>query len=515
MELTRSQLRPLQWAAAAGLLWVALANCGLAFFFPLELELREGTSWLHALTGRAGISIYDHTQVAFLNMNHGPLDPLFKQTIAFLCPFLTPAMVTRFFVPLLPLGLFLAMHGACRNKLAASIWALGLYLFLLGIQPPNFLIGRSDPAALFLLSLLLWQTSSASKKIDAPVTPPILPTFVLGLIGAGVILTNWRFTPAVGVVLLRGALESAFIGGTDRRPRLLWRYIAGSALGMTFVGALVFFGLFHGNGPLYYRHFFGFFSSASGWGTLQDAPFELVPPALMISRWPLHILAAVAVVVGFIYPSEQLPRRFQAWVSLPLLAMLWLSCTVAYFFNHAGGGLYYFGPFYVLLVHHLLRAVAWPQIKIPGLREALLTGLFFTLPWSAAWRQAERLENSFGQAFAFLAETRKLAAGATVRSEDLYFFQDRYAGEMVDMGDVVFKVKAAGYFGAEFDQTADRYFALLVSDPPRFILTGGLGSPPLQALLARSYRPVLRVPSDPTSYAGPAQTLYRFRSQPE
>jgi len=36
--------------AGAALLTVSLANCGQAFFFPLELEFKEGTSWLHVLT---------------------------------------------------------------------------------------------------------------------------------------------------------------------------------------------------------------------------------------------------------------------------------------------------------------------------------------------------------------------------------------------------------------------------------------------------------------------------------
>ena len=66
---------------------------------------------------RAGVSIYDHGQVAFVNMNHGPLDPLLKYGIATVLPFLTPAMVTRFFVVALPLGLWLALKRATPGNL--------------------------------------------------------------------------------------------------------------------------------------------------------------------------------------------------------------------------------------------------------------------------------------------------------------------------------------------------------------------------------------------------------------
>ena len=74
------------------------------FCFPLELEYREGSGWLHALAARAGVGIYDHSHVAFLNMNHGPLEPILKQLLTTAFPFLSASMVTRCFVLLLPVG---------------------------------------------------------------------------------------------------------------------------------------------------------------------------------------------------------------------------------------------------------------------------------------------------------------------------------------------------------------------------------------------------------------------------
>ncbi|MGH7926530.1 MAG: hypothetical protein ACREQV_01885, partial [Candidatus Binatia bacterium] len=48
-----------------------------AFFYPLEIETRESTVWLHVLALREGIDIYDYSQVAFINTHHGPFDSLF------------------------------------------------------------------------------------------------------------------------------------------------------------------------------------------------------------------------------------------------------------------------------------------------------------------------------------------------------------------------------------------------------------------------------------------------------
>src|SRR5919197_3120084 len=80
----------------------SLSASAIVFFYPLEVETRESTVWLYVLALRQGISIYDHSRVAFVNMNHGPFDPLFKLLITLLCPFLEPWHIVRFAVFLLP-----------------------------------------------------------------------------------------------------------------------------------------------------------------------------------------------------------------------------------------------------------------------------------------------------------------------------------------------------------------------------------------------------------------------------
>src|SRR4030095_14015445 len=76
----------------------SLSASAIVFFYPLEIETRESTTWLYVLALKQGINIYDHSQVAFVNMNHGPFDPLFKLLIATLFPSLESWQVTRFAV---------------------------------------------------------------------------------------------------------------------------------------------------------------------------------------------------------------------------------------------------------------------------------------------------------------------------------------------------------------------------------------------------------------------------------
>jgi hypothetical protein len=498
--------------AAARLAWllgaVALAALGWAtalqaFVFPLELEFREGTVWLHVLAERAGVSIYDHTRVAFVNQNHGPLDPLLKQAVAAALPWLSSAMVTRFFVLLLPAALWLALwRGAALRPAAALAWAGGLHLLLLGLQPPHFLIGRSDPTALALLAAMIACAAGARSWPRHAAT---------GGLGALVLLANWRCFPAVGAVALGFALESWSATARERRRGVVLATGGVLALGFATPPALVLALQFHGDLDLYHRHFFGFFSSASGWGTTAAGTFELWPAALFAGRWLLHLGALAGIALALAFPAARVPRAVQAVVWLPLLALLGLTTAVAYHLNHGGGGLHYFAPFWLLLAVHLARAIDWARVPWRPARWVWAALLIAGLPWMGVARQRAVLAASMEQAQAFLAVCRERAGGAPIYSEDFHLHRDRYHGEVIDMGDTVEAISRARYLGATFSATAERAFAALEREPPAFVLTGGCGSPALQALLARAYSPVLRVPyREP--YAGPPQTLHQLKA---
>ena len=88
------------------LMLITLSLVGVAVCYPLELEFREGTNWLHALALSKGVNIFSTADVAYINMNHGPIDSVLKSMLLRFLPFLDPKLVTRFFVILLPLEIF-------------------------------------------------------------------------------------------------------------------------------------------------------------------------------------------------------------------------------------------------------------------------------------------------------------------------------------------------------------------------------------------------------------------------
>src|ERR1043165_2562865 len=138
---------------------LSLSAPAAAFFYPLEIETRESTGWLHTAALRAGVNIYDHSRVAFINMPHGPFDSLFKLLVAIALPFLEPWQGTRFAVFLLPYAFLILAWRLLRNSSLESRWHVpylaGLgYLSLLVTAKEFFFVGRSDAtAALLLLGL--------------------------------------------------------------------------------------------------------------------------------------------------------------------------------------------------------------------------------------------------------------------------------------------------------------------------------------------------------------------------
>ncbi len=507
--------------AGIAVLIVVFGNCAQAFVFPLEIEIKEGTSWLHVMALEAGVPLYDHHRVAFVNMNHGPMDPLLKYAAHRLLPFLSPAMVTRFFSLFLPFGILAAMGRAFGGRWLVAILSSGcVYLFILGLTPFQFLIGRSDPAALFILSLMLVAADVAAHAIPRGRSVASARFLAVGLIGSMVILTNWRLFAFVGGCGCAWAVEAESGGKGKIRDRLASCLcnVGSLALGylLPFLAVLVV--QFHGNFPVYFLHFFGFFMPDSGCGIGRDIPYSLFPAELVGPRWPAHALLLIGCGLALALPARRTPRKLQLLVWLPLLMALWFSTTYAFFVNHRGGGLYYFGPFYVIAAFHIARSVDWDRIRIPFLGEGLIALALLGVPWKAAWGQALFFRDNMKPAAAFLTEARRLIGAGHAQSEDVYFFEKRYGGEVIDIGDSVSLIYPTGFYGDDFDATCQRYFDGLQARPPRFIMTVGadggsisVASPVLRDLVARLYKPILVGPDLLWTNGGGRETLYELK----
>ncbi len=338
---------------SAGVFAFSLRFAWLAFTNPLELEIREGSVWIHVLAKRAGVDIYDTTRVAFVNMNHGPLDPILKGWISRCAPGLPGHMVTRIFVLLTPIFLFASAYTITRRHLAAALLAAGtLFLFFCHVSV-MILVGRSDATAICGLAicgalahqLLVTRRNWSSRSYLAK-------QLGLGAASCAVFLISSRYVPiaaALQFVVLSAQLGSGGDRGVDRpptaRPRPLRMGLArlGAALKQLLISTVLYatgFAAvwvpmilfeFHGDLQSYYRHFFGFFSAKSGWGTFPGSAFHLVPSEL----WQTArggILVFLALVLLGLYRLRGQLGQLVAW--LVMLAVAWIAVAFGYFKNH-------------------------------------------------------------------------------------------------------------------------------------------------------------------------------------
>ena len=94
--------RLLAFVVSCGLFAVSVWYVWAALMVPLELEIREGSTWILVPAKRAGVDLYNTSRVAFVNMNHGPMDAVLKGWIATHFTSLAGHGVLRMFVFLMP-----------------------------------------------------------------------------------------------------------------------------------------------------------------------------------------------------------------------------------------------------------------------------------------------------------------------------------------------------------------------------------------------------------------------------
>jgi len=483
--------RFLVFALSACVFVAALNIAWLAFTAPLEIEVRESAVWLDVLAKRAGVDIYDTSQVAFVNMNHGPLDAIVKAWISRILPFLPGHMVTRVFVLLTPVFLFAAAYRMSRRHLAAAMLAAGaLFLIFLHMSWVT-LVGRPDATAIcgVVVCGVLTHRLLVARHRDWSNRRYIFAQLGLGAASAAVFLTSWRFAPVFAA--LQMVVLSSQLANVDpfrrRSPRWYVRLLArlgiaaknvviSSALylaGFAVIWGAVFLIELHGDFRSYYRHFFGFFLGDGGWGTYPSGVYEILPPEVYRTRQPFILLLAGLVLWGLVRLRKH-PGELLAWVVM--LAANWLAVTYGYFKNHGGGGLYYFFEFFVLawifVLHAFGRKGRWGRLA----QLVLAVAVALTLPYKDLRAQRKLLAEIRTQGRIFREQVASITKGEPIFSEETHLFKTRYQGELVDSGDAAMVIARTGYFGAAFNRTYADYTRELLSNPPRFVMGGLLGT---------------------------------------
>lgn len=504
----------LHWPALVLLVGFALAPPVAAFFFPLELEWRESTVWMNALTLRAGINLYDHSKVAFINMNHGPLDALLKCGLSAACPWLESWQVTRTPVLLLPFAILLGTYVHLRRQsdrpLFDSILATAaVYVCMLALGMGFPLVGRTDPTAFLLCALLMGALPPADREGKRQ---PIWRDVVAGILVAAVALTNLRYLPvAGGMLLIHFTYRCAGPGG--KLTHLLWPAVATAAGGACCL-LLVHLTVFGGSFDLYYRHTIGFFTAASGWPATPKNFTGVVFLLLFYNRLAMPLIV-LGLGLAFYWMKEKAARaalpgadRF----AILVVAALTVLSLLGWSRNYSGGGPYYLGG--ALFLGYFVVVGRWASLlgdDAERARGVACVLLLVSLPWNEGRDIAKNMVKQMPAARAFVAQARAVDASDGVLTEDLFFYKTRYRGERIDMGDAVEAVMKSGYYGPEFERVAAAHFDDLKRRPPRYVLAGPAASEALKRMLADEYRVVAVAPPHLFANVDGVATIWKRR----
>jgi hypothetical protein len=487
------------------------------FFYPLELEWREGSFWLDALALSENAPIYDHSALAYVSMAHGPMDSLLKSWIARGLPFLAPWQVARFFVPLLPISLVVCSAMILRGCLRLHwLWGtlVGLTFFvaiLAGAGGTFYLYGRTDDTATVLNVVAFTFLHFATQSPRAWERNG--HALVAGLLLGASYLTIWRNFPVMGAMVLVAVGAIGLKRGRGPAASALLFCIAGAL--SVFVVILVT--VMDGSISLFYEHFYKLFlvsydTSAPARGSLG------VPREIWDDLWPgwqsmvgdadnlLRRLAIIAVCPALLLAAARRPMReefgylrstgFLTCV-IGLYALALFSLVVGYLVHWRAGSLAYLAPIYLMSWYMVCLALAasasMRRAARGGVSAFLACGLvllivLFQVRGTSAGDEARRAGELTDAARAFDFQLARLQTRYTVVSDAYQFFK-RHLGErdVVDQGDFSWDFARQGYFGEAFTRTVDRYIEDIRRNPPDIVIVGQISAPPIRALVEHGY----------------------------
>lgn len=496
LRLADKGLFLLAWAGGVAAFVQIVRLTLAAAIFPLELELREGYSWLFVLVMKAGHNIYDHSAVAMLSQHYGPLEPVLKYWLSVIFPFASSQVITRFFVPLLPLSL-VYMSFAIFKDWGKWRWPFAFlggsaaFMAFINLHPFNGLAGRTDVLACFFVALQAAAlVESAGKKQLRKrdlIWPALLPTLVF--------LTNSRCAPVCGTVWL---VHAAHVFMRDRR--LGWFFLAGSVGGLSaFIVSFVIL-QFGGSFYLFYQHFIGVQISSGLVPATNAAPAFSLFPAEILGNWyralPIYGVFAAAGLVAIAVPNQRLGRRL-SWAAWALCGLAYVVIDVAYQFNFHGGGVHYFDPLLVQLFWLYLLFLSgmeqkWRHITVGGL---LLLYTALVPDWKQVQFHLDEFATHHQEALRFRNAMSALYDRGEIMSEGIHLYKNQMGNTLVEGMDVIEPILATGYFGETFNNTARKFQEMNASGRYPFFVDEGIVSPTtMKSLMEKGYQPIAQGP---------------------
>ncbi len=479
-----------------------------AFFFPVELE-REGSVWLHVLAQLSHVDIYDHRSVAFVNMNHGPIDPLLKYYVALLLPDLSAWQVVRIFVVVLPGSLVVGSAILLREQGGRPAWVLGTavglatYIVMVSSRGALFLLsGRSDPTAHVLVVALIVTVAESLRASTR--TRHLILAGVGGILMSATYLTVWRSVPAVGAIFI---IYCVTLAVREHRVRAVLPSAA-----VVIAAALVFLivvliSLFGRNVGLFYEHFYGFFftspppaPSPTYYGLSADRIEDLHATLQDIARLGRHLwiisLPLIVLLAGYLLrlscPHAVFSSAFYSSIVGATYAMTFGVLCVGYWLNFRGGSLVYISLTYLLGWYILCAFISsLPFSRTEGALAASIIVISIAIGRNSGFPgdyiRRDVLAKMDG-ARAFSYELSELRSRYEVISDSYHFFKKGFTrDDKIDMGDAVLSSLRDHVFDPTFDDTVKDYIRSLRQHPPDIIVLGFASAQPIRALADSRY----------------------------
>lgn len=468
---------------ASGML-VGLAACGqllrltlAAWMFPMELEVREGYTWLYVLAMKAGVSIYDHSQVAMTGQVYGPIDPIVKYILSLIFPFIASQGIVRFFVPIVPLALiatFLKLwqhHGFWRWPLAL-LSGSAVFVGLINLLPFNHLAGRPE----VLATVIMATQAALTISLLSTSNPPAWIVRIYALLPVLAFFTNTRHLPAVG------AMWSLVMA---QRLQLAWKkgfiFLVYALCASAGVLTLLVFTQFGGDLALFDTHFYrALYQSKSGAVAYNTSTFQLFPDLLM-QTWsriiPVFLPVILSAFAILILPVRRLSLVVR-WTGLVMVVLTYVATDTIYQLNINGGNIHYFSPYVFLAWWFLLLVLS--EIESPYAPAGLTLALVAYLALVPIWNQTQAHVRQFAHfqkpASDFRSVLSDLYQRDELMSEGLQLFKDALRGSITESASYARMSWNDHFYSEAFYQTVQKFFDQIQSGRYRYFLIDGIQS---------------------------------------
>ena len=461
--------------------------------YPIELEAREGTMWLHALAQSYGINIFTDDKLAYVNANHGIFDHIIKGAFVRGFRFMEPQYILRSFVFIFPAISFLAIFVQSRRNLPATAALLNslclsaaMLVAMHDIGHWNTCIGRSDSTAFTLMAI-----AYLCYVKPAFTFPARLLQHFSYLAIALVLSTNWRIYPVALMIPLM--MEQRHDALQIRELIRIYLLIIGYSLIACAFFIVVWF---HADASLYYRSFFGFFGTKSPWPA-NPAPFQTV---IHYVRTPaIAFLILFSVVPAFIETWKHFSKHSGNWprtlAAIAILVSLLVS-ILALKMNFNAGGYWYLCPQVIaLVVYYNTRYKIGPMLAA----AILLLGLCIlsrsdNLPLMRWYNQ--NLSETLPAARKYAEELVLLDGAFGVYSEEAFLFKHSTPLPPVDMGDAAEVFANTNFFGPRITAVFSEQRSKIIAHEPVLVFVGFCASSAFKQLAENEeYCLLLKSPS--------------------